>query len=142
MVLESATWAEKGLILGHKNPKVLQARYIHKHIGLELQGLFHNRATRTDRLRPLRGLAMEHFPGAPSSLCGTELHQELRQHPEFLARRLEWDKLKQCNAGRPLVKAAKTRMDVELARLRREEAKKLSDEWIKAEGLRYLKTYP
>ena len=107
-----------------------------------MQGLFHNRAPQIDRLRPLRSLAAEYFPGAPSSLRGTELHQELRQHPAYLVRRLEWQELKSSKASQPLIKAAKTRMDVELARLRRKGAKNYREEWIKTEGSRYLQTQP
>ncbi|KFZ20126.1 hypothetical protein V501_00286 [Pseudogymnoascus sp. VKM F-4519 (FW-2642)] len=136
---KSASWAETGILMGHKNPKVLQARYVHKHVGVDLQNLFHKRPAKTDRLRPLRSLAAEHFPGAPCDLRGTDLHQKLREHPQYVERRQEWQDLKQSAASAALVKAAKTKMDVELARLRRVEAKKLREDWIKTDGLRCLR---
>jgi hypothetical protein len=70
--------------MGHKNPKVLQACYVNKHVSVDLQNLFHKRPTKTNRLRLLRSLAAEHFLGAPCDLCSTDLHQKLREHPKYI----------------------------------------------------------
>ncbi len=78
----------------HKNPKGLQARYVNRHVGVDLQDLFHKRPAKTDRLRPLHSVAAEHFPGAPCDLRGTDLHQKLREHPKYVERRQEWQDLK------------------------------------------------
>ncbi|KFY66947.1 hypothetical protein V496_01840 [Pseudogymnoascus sp. VKM F-4515 (FW-2607)] len=137
---KSATWAETGLILGHKNPKVLQSKYANRHLGVSLQELFHNRPTGNDRVRPLRTLAVEHFPGAPSDLRGTEQHQNLRQHPDYLAYRQKWEYLKQSTANKALISAAKRKMDSKLAQLRRNETKKQREAWINTDGSRYLRS--
>lgn len=118
---------------------MLQARYVNKHVGVDLQNLFYKRPAKTDRLRPLRSLAAEHFPGAPCDLRSTDLHQKLREHPKYVELRQEWQDLKQSAASAALVKAAKTKMDVELARLRRVEAKKRREDWIRTDGLRCLR---
>ncbi len=64
---------------------------------------------------------------------------EAQEHPKYVERRQEWQDLKRSSASAALVKAAKTKMDVELARLRRVETKKLREDWIKTDGLRYLR---
>ena len=60
------------------------------------------------------------FPGAPSDLRGTDLHQEFKHHPDVLTA------------------PSKTKKSAELRRLRDAGAKKLREEWIKSEKAGYL----
>jgi hypothetical protein len=119
---------------------VLQSKYANRHVGFSFQQLSHKGPKGIDRLRPLRTLEVEHFPGAPSDLRGTELHQNLRQHPEYLAYRQEWEYLKQSTMNKALIKAARRKMDTKLAQLRRNETKKQREAWINTDGSRYLRS--
>lgn len=139
LILDFVT-SETGLLLGHKNPKTTQAHYMNKHLSIDLQSAHRHKPARTDRLRPLRSLAAERFPAAPTSIRGTKMHQELRQHPEYLALRQIWKDHKQNGASKPLIHAAKSKMEVKLALLRKKATDQLRSEWIKGEVSRYLRT--
>ncbi len=112
--------AETGLILGHSKPSVLKDHNHTKHLDVGLQSLFNKRPERRGRLQPLVGLRAMRFPGAPSDLRGTDLHQEMRHHPDVLTA------------------STKGKRSAVLRRLREARAKKLREEWIKSEKEGYL----
>ena len=112
--------AETGLILGHSKPSVLKEHYHTKHLDVSLQSLFNKRPKRHGQLQSLVSLRAMRFPGAPSDLCGTDLHQEFRHYPDVLTA------------------PSKRKKTAELRRLRDAEAKKLREEWIKSGKVGYL----
>ncbi len=138
LVLDSDKRLEVGKLLGHKTVRVTQDHYLNKHLSIELQDLFRGKPTKADRLQPLRSLATERFPGAPISIKGTALHQELREHPEYLALRQVFIDHKLNGASKAEIKSAKTKMDIKLAFLRRKATEQVRSDWIKAESSRYL----
>jgi len=67
IIPDGATWEQTGLILGHKRPRVLQLSYLSRKSGVDLQGLFQGRKTRTDFVRTFRRLDVKCDPDAPIS---------------------------------------------------------------------------
>ena len=115
-----ATIAETGLILSRSKPSVLKEHYHTKHLDVGLQSLFNKRPERRGRLQPLVSLRAMRFPGAPSDLRGTDLHQNFRHHPDVLTA------------------PSKRKKSAKLRRLRDAGAKRLREEWIKSERAGYL----
>lgn len=139
LCLVTCTIGERGLILGHKRPQVTQEHYLNRHLAVDLQSSFFKRDLPEKQIICSKFAPwLVRFPGAPVDLRGTAMHQELRQSPSYLVCRHEWMQLKDAKASKEDIKKAKTRMDVELARLRKIETKKLRAEWIRTEGTRAL----
>jgi len=90
-------------------------------------------------MQNLRSLATDRFPGAPSSIRGTDQHQELKQHPDYLAACAEWENLKKDNASKALIEKARSKKKMIIEKLRRSATQIVRAEWMETEGLRYLR---
>ena len=139
ILLESVTQAEKGKILGHKSPSILQLKYLKDHVDVNLQSLFKGGPASSNRSKPLHGLGLRRAKGAPYHIRNTPMYEQVKQDSEIIALYYELDELRERNANPVDIRKMNAKIKSKIERLRRIKTDILRDQWFKDKAARCLR---